>query len=266
MLKEIARPTGVLAEDKLTFPLKPFTLASVILEAANEPCGNVRFRGLPVRMKSCPTTSFTLVVFVSGPLVPVKLRLYSPEITEEATVTFKTDVADCPLLSVKLGGEKAVVTPARGLAERSTVPLKVFRLVNVMLAVLAEPCSMASWAGFGLRLNPGFFTTTATLVVWETEPTVAFTRMLYVPTAVAEGTLTLSEAPDVPPAASDTLLELNNVPRPPDGVAVRFAVPENPLTLVSEMVDIADDPRTIAIELGADDILKPFTTKVPTMN
>ncbi len=86
------------------------------------------------------------------------------------------------------------------------------------------------------------------------------------PTAVAEEALTVSEAADVPPAASDTLLELSDVTSPGDGVAVRLAVPENPLTLVSAMVDIADDPRTIAIELGADDILKPFTTKVPTMN
>ncbi len=77
----------------------------------------------------------------------------------------------------------------------------------------------------------------------------------------------MSEAADVLPGASETLLELSEVRSPgEDEVALRLAVPENPLTLVSAMVDIADDPRTIAIELGADDILKPFTTKVPTMN
>ncbi len=204
---------------------------------------------------------------MSEPLVPVSVRLYGPETAEEATVTFKVDVADWPLVRFTFGGPKVVVIPAGGLVEKPTVPLKVFRLVKVILVVLEEPCSMTSVAGFVLRLNPGFFTTTATLMVWEMEPIVAFTRTLYVPTAVVEGTLTVSEAWDIPPAGRDTLLELSEVRSPGvDGNAERLAVPENPLTLVSAMADVADDPRTIAIELGADDILKPFTIKVPTMN
>src|SRR5713101_3632961 len=98
MSNESVRPTGMLGEDKLTFPWKLFTLASVILEAAKEPCGTVRFRGLAVTVKSRPTTRPTVVVFVSEPLVPVSVRLYSAEMAKGATVTFKTDVADCPEL------------------------------------------------------------------------------------------------------------------------------------------------------------------------
>ncbi len=52
MLNETARPTGVLGEDRVMFPLKLFTLASVIAEFANEPCGTVRLGGLAVRLKS----------------------------------------------------------------------------------------------------------------------------------------------------------------------------------------------------------------------
>jgi len=269
VLNEIASPIGVPPEDRLMFPFKPFKLASVILEVANEPCGNVSSGGLAVRLKSCPTTSFTRVVFVSEIPVPVNVRSYSPAMTEGATVTFKTDAAgDSPLLSVTFGGTKAVVIPGYwGLAERLTVPLKVFRLVRVMRVDLEKPCRMTSCAGFGLRLNPGFFTSTATLVVWEMKPIVAFTRTLYVPTAVVELTLTVSETADVPPGASDTLLELSEVRSPAeDEIVDRLAVPVNPLTLVSVIVDIFEEPRTTAVEFGEERILKPFTANVPTMN
>ena len=217
----------------------------------------MRFRELAVTVKSRPTTRSTFVVFVSGPLVPVNVRLYSPEMAREATVTFNTDVADCPEVSITLGGAKATVTPGNVLFERPTIPLKVFRLLRVMFVALDEPCSMTSCVRLELRLNPGFFTTMAMLVVWEMEPIVAFKRTLYMPTEVVGGTLTVSETPEVPPDASDTVVELSDGISPPVATEERLALPVKPLKLVSAIVDIAEEPLSTIIELGMDDSLNP---------
>ncbi len=135
--------------------------------------------------------------------------------------------------------------PVGGFVEfvRTTVPLKVFKLVTVTFVSFEEPCRMISRDGFGLRLNPGALTITVTFTVWLIPLIVAFNGRMYEPAGVVDGTSTVRVEVAVPPAGRLTLLGLTDGFGPVGLLlAVMFAIPVNPLKLVSVMVEVAEDP------------------------
>ncbi len=135
--------------------------------------------------------------------------------------------------------------PVGGFVEfvRTTVPLKVFKLVTVTFVSLEDPCRMISRDGFGRRLNPGALTFTVTFTVWLMPLTVAFTRRMYEPAGVVDGTFTVRVEVAVPPAGRLKLLVLSDGFGPVALLfAVMFAIPVNPLKLVSVIVEVAEDP------------------------
>ena len=47
--------------------------------------------------------------------------------------------------------------------------------------------------------------------------------------------------------------------------ADKLTLPEKPLTLVTEIVDVFDDPRTILSDDGLEEIVNPRTAHIPCM-
>ena len=105
-------------------------------------------------------------------------------------------------------------------------------------------------------------TITVKLTEWVMEPTVAVTVTVYVPGVVKSDVETVRVEVAVPSAASVTLPGLTEHVghiriRSDDEIdGVRRAVPERPFRLVSWIVDVAEDPRTIVREAGDDPMLK----------
>ena len=73
-LSDAVGPAGETLLVRLTVPEKPLKLVRVMVDVADEPLGRtVRLDGFGVIVKSGPTTTVTVAVWVIPPLTPVTL-------------------------------------------------------------------------------------------------------------------------------------------------------------------------------------------------
>ncbi len=76
LLRAAVIPRGVLGEEKVTVPEKPFRLETVRVEVFDNPWFIVRLAGLGLMLKSGATTlTVTVVEWDNKPLVPVTLTV-----------------------------------------------------------------------------------------------------------------------------------------------------------------------------------------------
>ena len=138
-----ARPEGETAEDRPTVPLKPFTGATVMVEAVLEPAFVKMLVGLDSMLKSS-FVIVTVAVCVIPPLVPVTVTVYDAALPEHESV----EVWEDP--KTMLVGLNVQVAPPSGETDddRLTVPVKPFTGVTVIVEVTVVPVVKLIVTGF----------------------------------------------------------------------------------------------------------------------
>src|SRR2546426_8506311 len=101
-------------------------------------------------LKSGPTTwTVTIVEWDREPLVPVTLAVYVPVAAVADAVTFSTEFAVPPEDRVTLDGLRFQVCPWGAVFVcKLTGPVKLFRLVRVMVEMAELPCWTVMLVGF----------------------------------------------------------------------------------------------------------------------
>lgn len=268
VLNETPTPEGTPVNARVTTPTNPFSLDRLIVELALAPWESLRVAGVAASVKSRPTVILRTVVLVFEPLVPAMVKLKSIDGTASDTETSSFEITDRPVVNVAFRGVKLMETPAGRTVELAseTVPLKVFKLVTVTFVAFEVPCRIVSRDGLGVKLNPGSLTVTGTLTIWTMPPTVAFNTVPYTPGGVVVGILTERVEDTAPLAGRLKLLGLMDGGGPGRLLlAVRFAVPANPLKLVRVILEVAEEPWIIVRLLGLVVTVNPRTEKVPCM-
>jgi hypothetical protein len=128
------RPDGLTEVVRATVPVKPFTLATVIATAAEDPTVKLTLVGLAeiVKSEGAVTLKVTAAEWDSEPLVPVTVAVKVPA-TEE--LHDRVDVPEPPVMLV----EERVQDRLGELVEteRLTVPAKLFTGDTVIVEVPA---------------------------------------------------------------------------------------------------------------------------------
>ncbi len=169
-LKEHVRPVGTVSV-RLTVPLKPLTATAVIVEFASRFASTVEVVGLAVTPKSTPATE-TVVEADSEEDVPVTVITALP-VTEPA-VTVRVAFCFPPTARTTEPGVNWVTKPQAQpfeVALRFTGPLKLPRLVTVIVELTDAPAGIVSACGLADRLKP--CTSTVTVVVLTVVPLYA---------------------------------------------------------------------------------------------
>jgi hypothetical protein len=152
-LREQVRPAGVMSL-RLTVPLKPLIAATVIVEFANLFVSAATLVGVALTLKSTPTT-VTVVEDDTEPEVPVTvitaLPVWEPAVTVRVTFCFPP----IPRMT-ELGFTVATKPQAQPLTvePRLTVPLKLPRLVTVIVEFTDLPAGIVIAGGLADRLKP----------------------------------------------------------------------------------------------------------------
>jgi hypothetical protein len=151
--KEQVRPAGTVSL-RLTVPLKPLRAPTVIVEFASRFVSTAALVGVALTLKSTPAT-VTVVEDEREPEVPATVIIALP-VWEPAVIV---RVAFCfpPTPRLTVLGVKLVTNPhAQPLtvALRFTWPLKLPRLVTVIVEFNDLPAGMASAVGLADRLKP----------------------------------------------------------------------------------------------------------------
>ena len=106
---------------RFTMPVKPPNGVLVTVQTGLSPTSTACTGGDTDKMKGAAgTTTLTVALWLSAPLVPVMVIGYVPGPTDESTIAVKVEEA-VPLIEVEL---KLVEMPAGALALRATLPLK----------------------------------------------------------------------------------------------------------------------------------------------
>lgn len=152
-LKEQVRPAGTVSV-RPTVPLKPLTAATAIVEFARRFVRTVELAGIVLIVKSTPAT-VSVVVEVRVPDVPVTVIIALPVCDPDVTVR----VAFCfpPTARLTMLGVNLVTKPHAqplAVAVRLTGPLKLPRLVIVIVELTDVPAGIVRVDGLAVILNP----------------------------------------------------------------------------------------------------------------
>src|SRR6266516_4824721 len=171
----------------------------------------------------------------------------------------RIDVAEPPEVSVIVELLRVVLGPEGEIdVERLIVPLNPFRLVTVMVELSVEDRERERDDGSAEMEKSGFTATeTDTVAGWEREPLEPVTVTVYVPVGVEDCVWTVRVEVPVLPDDSVRLVGFRDAVGPAgETVEDRLTVPVKPPALVSEMVDVADDPGETFIDAGLAEMLK----------
>lgn len=152
-VREQVRPVGTVSV-RLTVPLKPLTAATVIVELASRFVRTAELAGLALMVKSTPAT-VTLVEADKVPDMPVTVITAFP--VWEPAVTVRVAFCFPPTARLTVLGVKVVVKPhvqPLAVALRLTVPLKLPRLVTVIVELTDLPAGIVSAGGLADILKP----------------------------------------------------------------------------------------------------------------
>ena len=133
-------------------PMKPLTLARVIVDEPEAPTGILILTGFAAIVKSV-TFTITVAECTREPEVPVTMIVYVPAVAELAV---RDEVAIVPLVTTTLVGDSDAVRPD-GVTDvvSEIVPLKVNRLVNVIVDAADDPDCNVRIVGFADMLKLG---------------------------------------------------------------------------------------------------------------
>lgn len=163
-LREHVRFVGMVSE-RLTVPVNPLIPDTVIVEFACLFVSTFKLLGLDVTEKSTPETE-TVVDDVSEPEVPVTVMIALPVVDPAFMV--RIVVALPPTLRLTAGGKNVVWKPQVQPVDvvlRFTVPLKLPRLVRVIVVFTDCPAGIDTLCGFATSENPCTSTVTTVLRV-----------------------------------------------------------------------------------------------------
>jgi len=142
------RPDGLTDVVRLIVPVKPFTLATVIVTVAEEPTVKLTLVGLAVMVKSCTplTVKTTVAEWDREPLVPVTVTVTEPV---EAKVQESVEVSEPPVTDegVRLHAELSLV--------RATSPVNPLTGEMVMVDVPARPTVTVTVVGLAAMVKSG---------------------------------------------------------------------------------------------------------------
>ncbi len=132
--------------DRLIVPEKPARLVTVMTVVAELPAWTVSVLVLDDMVKS-PTPTVIVVLWISGPLVAVRVTVYVPCVDE---VKVHVELAAPPDVNGKAAGAHETVRPVVGLTDSisETLPAKPPRLVSVTAEDPLPPDWNATLAGF----------------------------------------------------------------------------------------------------------------------
>jgi hypothetical protein len=170
-LNEQVRPVGTVSV-RVTVPLKPLIAVTVIVEFASRFVSTAALVGVALTLKSTPAT-VTVVEDDSEPEVPVTVITALP-VWEPAVMVM---VAFCfpPATRMTEFGVKVATKPQAQpltLELRFTVPLKLPRLVKVIVELTDPPAGIVRACGLADTLKPCTSTLTVVdLVVVPFDPT-----------------------------------------------------------------------------------------------
>ncbi len=132
--------------DRLIVPEKPARLVTVMMVVAELPACTVSVL-VPDDMAKSPTPTVIVVVWLSGPLVAVRVTVYVPCVDE---LKAHVELAAPPDVNGKADGAHETVRPVEGLivSVRDTLPAKPPRLVRVTVDDPLPPDWNATLVGF----------------------------------------------------------------------------------------------------------------------
>ena len=157
---EHTRFVGTVSE-RLTVPVKPFTPATVIVELAGLFVSTLALAGLEMTEKSTPETEM-VVEDLSELEFPVTVMTALPVV--DPAVMVRIAVAVPFTVRFRVAGENLVWNPhvqPVDVAFRLTAPLKLPRLVTVIVEFTDVPVGMAKVAGLADSVKPS----TSTVIV-----------------------------------------------------------------------------------------------------
>jgi len=158
-LSEQIRPVGLVFV-RITLPVKPSIPATVIVELASLFANTVELVGFALMVKSTTVTGI-ISELETVPDVPVTVSCALPATCPTDTV--RIVLAFPPVLRVTEGGLKPVTNPHAhplAVALKVTEPLKLPKLVIVMLVFTEPPAGIVSTGGLADRENPSTCTVT----------------------------------------------------------------------------------------------------------
>jgi len=143
-LKLALTPAGRLAAEIDTVPVNPKSAATFTVAVGFDPGVNVTAAGGAAVMEKSgrPTmVSWSAVVLVMVPLVPVTVTLTGPEGTGALAAAVNVRVVTPSPLAIEAGLKLAVTPVGKPLMLRATVPAKLFTGKTVMDVLAVAPCS-----------------------------------------------------------------------------------------------------------------------------
>jgi hypothetical protein len=155
-LNDAVTPLGRPDAARLTLPVKPFNLPTVIVLEPLNPCASVRLAGAVVRLKSGggATVKDTVAVWLRLPDVPVIVTVAAPVVA--LLLAVRVNVL---LLVAGFGLNDAVTPPGSPDAARLTLPVNPFNAPTATDPVPSVTCVMLRLAGdadkekFGAKLT-----------------------------------------------------------------------------------------------------------------
>jgi len=163
--REQLRPVGTVL-DSVTVPVNPLIADTVIVELASLLAKTAEEAGFALMLKSTPATA-TFVEAVRDPDVPVTVIIAEPGCDPGGNDTVRVAFAFPPAFRLTEVGLNLVTNPhvhPLEVAPKFTGPLKLPKLVTVMLVLTEPPAGIVSAGGLADRENPCTCTVT---VVWH---------------------------------------------------------------------------------------------------
>ena len=251
-LKDAVTPVGKPVAVKPTVPLKPASVATVM-----------------VALALLPAATFMLVAEEEsvklGVATTVKAIVACADSPADVAVTVSVDApltAVAAALSFKVVPVNAAVTPAgKPVTDKVGVPLKPLTGVTVRVLVPDPPCVTIKLAGAAANVKPGpAFIVKLTLTVVDTIPEVPVTVTVVVPTAAAEVALNVATlVVEVDTGPNETVTPVGRVDvvkvtlpvKPLFGVTVMVLVPLAPSTTLSVGVEVAIEKDAVGATVKA---------------
>jgi hypothetical protein len=252
----IESPDGLAVENMETVPANPFRLAMARVDVPEEPRRIVRLEGLAEMEKSgggdWEILKTTFAECVRLPLVPVTVMF--PEVPAVPPIISSVANAVPPGVRLTLEGvidhtvHPGVGHRGEGDVWRLTVPLKLFRLVRVIVELPWPPDERMTVVGFAEMEKSGFDDTivNATFTLWDTPPLEPVTVTMYVfggePRTVKNKRVALAVPPDGSTTWVGVTPQLGQDAQSGGADVESVIVPLNPFTLDSKIVEVAFAP------------------------
>jgi hypothetical protein len=141
------RPDGLIDVARLTVPVKPFRLATVIATFAEEPTAKLTLVGLAEIAKSGGgvTLKVTFAEWDSDPLIPATVAVKVPAVEE---LQDRVDVPEPPVMLVEERVHDRLA--ALVVTEKVTVPEKPFKDVTVIMEKPVRPSPAVTLVGLAI--------------------------------------------------------------------------------------------------------------------